>query len=84
MSRRTMTANFIESKRIQKNLSQKDVADALGYDSSQFISNVERGLCLFPISKFKKLSKIFSVPVETVLAVYLHDKEQQARKELGL
>ena len=38
-------------------LTQKDLAKKLGYSSAQFISNVERGLCLVPKSQLKKLEK---------------------------
>ena len=44
---------FLKKARSKMGLSQRDVADKLGYTSPQFISNVERGLCSPPLKKLK-------------------------------
>jgi len=35
-------------------LTQREVSDSLGYSTPQFISNVERGRCRFPVQKLPK------------------------------
>lgn len=40
-------------------LTQKEVSDALGYSTPQFVSNVERGRCRFPVEKLPKLKRLY-------------------------
>lgn len=54
-------ANLIRRARKAQNLTQKDVADKLGYDGPQYISNVERGLSGFSPKKGKLLCKILKI-----------------------
>lgn len=51
--------NYFKTLRLNAGLSQRAVSDKLGYTSSQFVSNWERGLCGFPPSKISKAAKIF-------------------------
>lgn len=41
---------FLKSRRIERGLTQAELAKALGYSSPQFVSNWERGLCLPPLN----------------------------------
>lgn len=51
-------AQFIKSARESVGLSQRELAEKLGYSTGQFISNMERGLCSLPLNKMKKLCKL--------------------------
>ena len=51
-------AKFLKEKRVQSGLSQKDVAEKLGYSTSQFISNWERGISHPPLNTLRSLSQI--------------------------
>jgi DNA-binding Xre family transcriptional regulator len=57
MKKKMHLANLVKKKRLAhpKRYSQSELSEVLGYKNGQFISNVERGLCLFP---FKILNKV--------------------------
>lgn len=52
-----------EFKRLREaaGLSQKEVADALGYSTAQFVSNFDRSVSSPPFSQAKKLAKLYKV-----------------------
>jgi transcriptional regulator with XRE-family HTH domain len=50
---------FLRQSRVKVGLSQKDVAVELGYKSSQFVSNWERGLSSPPIGTFRRLCSLY-------------------------
>lgn len=83
MKYRCMAA-LIETRRLSKGLSQKDVADHLGFGSSQFISNMERGLCSLPAKHFKKISKVLGIPTDQLVKTYLADEKVRLFKEVNL
>ena len=59
-------AKIIKQKRMEKNLTQMQLADALGI-SYQAVSNWERGNSMPDISKLGELSEILDCPVEELL-----------------
>lgn len=64
-------AQFLKEKRTDAGLSQKDVATKLGYSTSQFISNWERGISQPPINTLKFLAKLYHVNSEEMFQVLL-------------
>ena len=66
MSKSENLSEFLKSKRVAANLTQMDVAEALGYTSAQFISNWERGLSSPPIPTLKKLCKMYKMSSDDV------------------
>lgn len=52
---------MLKDRRIKRGLSQKEVSDELGYSSSQFISNWERGLCSPPLEALGALTKLYNI-----------------------
>lgn len=50
----------LKKYRKRAGLSQSSLGAKLGYDSGQFISNVERGVADIPAKKLKKLSDILA------------------------
>lgn len=75
-------SDFLKEKRTQAGLSQKDVADKLGYSSAQFISNWERGLSSPPMHTLKKLAEMYSVNVDEMFDVILESALEQVRIDL--
>ncbi len=75
---------FLQSKRLEMNLSQGEVADKLGYSSPQFISNIERGLCAPPLKKLKQLISLYDLNGEEVVVMILGEHERHLRRTLGL
>lgn len=75
-------SDFLKEKRTQVGLSQKDVADKLGYSSAQFISNWERGLSSPPMHTLKKLAEMYNVNVDEMFDVILESTLEQVRVDL--
>ena len=75
-------SEFLKEKRTQVGLSQKDVADKLGYSSAQFISNWERGLSSPPMHTLKKLAEMYNVNIDEMFDVILESTLEQVRIDL--
>jgi transcriptional regulator with XRE-family HTH domain len=59
--------------RIRCGLSQSEIAGHFGYTSSQFISNIERGISFVPIDKIKALCKLLNIDKNDYLKAYYKD-----------
>lgn len=76
--------SYLKSKRESSGLTQSEVAKKLGYGSSQFISNIERGISSVPIKALKMLIQIYEIdPIETVDAL-LSEKREKLIQSLDL
>jgi len=75
-------AQFLKEKRTQSGLSQKDVATKLGYSTSQFISNWERGISQPPINTLRTLADMYNVAAEQMFNVLLEETMQQVQADL--
>lgn len=75
-------ANFIRARRKIAGVSQQDISKALGFGSSQFISNMERGLCTLPPKYFKPVAKILKVSPTLFIKVYLNDERIRITREV--
>ena len=69
----TYFSKLIRSKREKAGLSQIELAKALGYETAQLISNVERGICAFPLMKWKRVSKTLDLSLTAMKRLYLKD-----------
>ena len=58
---RKIISKLINKKRKVKGLSQKELAFKLGFSTSQFISNIERGLADIPVNKAVQFAKILDI-----------------------
>lgn len=56
--------NYLKNLRETQGLSQADIASQLGYTTSQFVSNWERGLSFPPIKDIKRLALFYKVDAE--------------------
>lgn len=57
-------------------LTQREVSDALGYTTPQFISNVERGRCRFPVEKLPKLKRLYRLSNDQVVDMIMVEEKQ--------
>lgn len=73
MTEFTNLGNFLKNKRIETNLTQRELASALGNMNSQFVSNWERGLCAPPSHCFQKLIEMLKVNRESLVQIMLED-----------
>lgn len=80
--RYTTMGKTIQIARSNADINQIDFAEALGWTSGQFISNIERGLASIPAAKFKKVAKILKINVELLVKAHLADEERRIRSEL--
>jgi len=60
--------NQIRIHREKIGMTQMQLSKKLGYTTSQFISNIERGLCSLPEKKHSKITTILGIPEATLKA----------------
>ncbi len=53
--------NYLKEKRVEANLTQGQIAETLGLESPQFISNIERGKCAIPMHIMRCLVKEYKI-----------------------
>lgn len=78
-----MVSNYLKSKRETAKLSQKQVAEELGYSSPQFVSNWERGQSTPPIHTIKKLSKIYGFDIKEFQKIYIESEVNRTVSDLN-
>lgn len=64
-------AEFFKQAREKADMTQREVSEKLGYTTPQFISNVERGLCRFPMAKVKTFIKITKCSGKDMKKIYV-------------
>lgn len=74
--------NFLQQKRKEAGLSQRDVSDKLGYSTPQFISNWERGVSNPPVNALKKLGAIYKTSPEKMFEEFLENEKAQLERDL--
>ncbi|MGE0633710.1 MAG: helix-turn-helix domain-containing protein [Pseudobdellovibrionaceae bacterium] len=79
-----MFGELMQKKRLESGLSQGDLAKKLGYSTSQFISNWERGICSAPYSVIEKLVKILNLNKEDLLEAMLMDTRRSFEMKLKI
>ncbi len=67
------TGAYIKNKREKLKMSQGDLAKALGYKTSQFISNLERGLSLPPKENIDKLCEVLKLNKKELVKKIMQD-----------
>ncbi len=73
MRARKNLAQTLKEVRIKAGLSQRDVADILGYSTPQFISNWERGLSHPPINSLKKIALALNCSSDVLFEMILQE-----------
>lgn len=75
-------ATFWREARINKKITQKEVADKMGYNA-QFVSNWERGVCIPPIGSVSKLLKIVGASRKDYLDAHLENEKARVQSILS-
>ncbi len=73
---------YLKNRRKKLKYAQGDVARMLGLTSPQFISNLERLRCTWPVKDFLLLSEIFDTPVETMIKMRVEDVKREITSEI--
>lgn len=63
-------ANYVYRKRLEANVTQKDLGVALGFTSQQYISNLERGVSLIAPQYLSKICKHIKCSYDEILILY--------------
>lgn len=77
-------AEIIKNRRTELKISQKKVATYLGYGSSQYISNMERGVSGIPEKDLVKISTILKMGRKDLYWAVLTDHAKRLKKIMGL
>ena len=72
---------FIKVRRTELGLSQNDLARSLGYNTSQYISNIERGLASIPFAKIQDMSTLLKVDYRHLLNLKLMEEVPGFKEE---
>lgn len=80
-----VTGDFIRSRRKELGLTQKQLAQKLGWkvNNTQYISNTERGLNPFPVKNVYALSLALQISPEIIIGKMLEDYSNSIRRELN-
>lgn len=85
VNRANEVATFIKTKRNELNISQKELSDKIGMRTrdGQFLSNVERGICQFPVRYVKQLAEALDVSEDTIVDLITSDYKKCILKALN-
>jgi transcriptional regulator with XRE-family HTH domain len=72
---------FLKNKRLNATLTQQQASTLLGYQSSQFLSNLERGLSKPPLPVLFKMCDVYGISEEEMRAQYLTWVKDEALKK---
>ncbi|MFQ5768570.1 MAG: helix-turn-helix domain-containing protein, partial [Acidobacteriota bacterium] len=72
---------FIKVRRNELGLSQNDLARTLGYNTSQYISNIERGLASIPFAKIQDMAVLLKVDCRHLLNLKLMEEVPGFKQE---
>ena len=73
---------FLKESRHKRHLSQSEVADALKYDSPQYISDWERGVSSPPMKKIAQIAHILHVNTDRIFELLLECSKQKLEADL--
>jgi len=77
-------SKLIKQRRKDLNLSQTELSGMIGFSTKQgqFVSNIERGRCQFPIKFINKLANALEVSNETIIELMANDYKNAIIKEV--
>jgi transcriptional regulator with XRE-family HTH domain len=75
-------ARFFLKARQSAGMTQKQLAAALGYDSAQFISNIECGLSGLPNDKIRTFCTLTRARLLTYVRIKIEESRTKIRREI--
>ena len=73
---------FLKDHRVKSGMSQMEVSKALGYTTSQFLSNCERGVSSLPLEKLPVLLKLYRLRKKELIEFILRAQKNYLEREL--
>lgn len=74
--------SLIREYRTKKGLTQADLAEILGHETSQFVSFIERGISKTPLQTLGQLIVILGLPEKKILEALVTDYKSTLSKEI--
>jgi len=81
MTRREKLGKFLKAQRKAAGVTQRQIAEALGYSSAQFISNWERGISQPPLESLEQLAKLIKVDARKLLRMAVNNVGDRFRSD---
>ncbi len=81
LPQRLWRGEYFRQKRVEQNLTQSDLAQALGYSSPQYVSNYERGLCDPPFAKLPLIARLLKIPSKIIIDSYCEGAKEDLENE---
>lgn len=63
----TELSQYLKEMRMKKGLTQREVSQILGYGSSQYLSNIERGQCPPSIDALAELASLYRLDINRTI-----------------
>ncbi len=76
------TAEFLKHHRNKQGMTQWELSVALGWETGQYISNIERGLSPLPRHVFKNISKILKCSLNELVEAEIETVRQRIKSEI--
>lgn len=76
-----VVGKFLKKRRLSLNISQKLMAQKLGFKTCQLISNIERGVSGIPSSRIKDFAKILELDTKDLLKLIADSKNDKVYKK---
>lgn len=78
-------ANLMRNRRRELRMSQKKLSALVGFSTkeAQYISNIERQKCQFPVRYITKLANALEVSEETIIELMTQDYKNAIIKEVS-
>jgi transcriptional regulator with XRE-family HTH domain len=73
MSKFERLGSLLKDKRVEKGLTQMELAQELGYTSPQFVSNWERGMCSPAFDTLPLIAKILNISKKDVIHIIVEE-----------
>lgn len=74
---------IIRNKREAKKMTQLQLAQALGYDSTQFVSLFDRGMSKVPLNVIGKCAKVLGFNPKSIEKLLLNDFKTNMAEQIG-
>lgn len=75
---------YLKRARSKAGLSQREVSNALGYSTAQFISNWERGVSTPPVSGLYRIARVYGIPAEELFDQLIAQVLEDVRSQMTL
>lgn len=75
---------MLKQLREKAGLTQAEVAKGLGWSTPQFVSNIERGKAMLPLTKINRAAKILKVNPEVFVDAHIERSRKKIYRVLGI